>query len=185
MGFAGALAAVLACIAPRVAAHPATAAPAPSAACPDAHVRPSAANARALDTATLCLIDKLRAARGLRELHANPQLAGIANGKVLDMLREDYFADGDPAGQEPTSRYATGAAHVSVGESLAWGEGREATPAYIVSRWMASPAHREVLLYGDYREAGVAIAPRLPRVLRGRSRGRGATYAIELGARSF
>ncbi len=45
------------------------------------------------------------------------------------------------------------------------------------------PPHRELILAGDFRDAGVAVKPAVPSVLaRGK---RGATYAIELGVRWF
>jgi hypothetical protein len=48
---------------------------------------------------------------------------------------------------------------------------------------MASPPHRAIILTGYYRDAGVAVEPALPGVLRvGRS---GATYAMEFGVRRF
>ena len=53
----------------------------------------------------------------------------------------------------------------------------------MVAGWMASPGHREIILTGEYREAGVGVAPALPPLL-GQELG-GATYAIEFAARRF
>ncbi len=185
---AGTLATLLAFAIPRTAqaARSAATTAKPAGACAGANARPSAANARALDAATLCLINRLRSARGVRALRANRELAHVAAGKVGDMLRRDYFADDGPSGQTPMSlvavtRYPAHAARLAVGQNIAWGSAGDATPAHIVAGWMASAAHREVMLSGEYRDAGVGIAPAVPRLLH--THGSGATYAIELGAR--
>ncbi len=189
---AGALAALLACVIPGAAqaARSATVTAATSTArartCAGANLRPSAANARALDAATLCLINQLRSSGGVRPLRANTELARVAAGKVTGMVRCDYFADDGPAGQTPMSlvagtRYAARAAQLAVGQNIAWGSGGDATPAHIVAQWMASAPHREVMLSGEFRDAGVGVVPAVPGLLH--VRGSGASYAIELGAR--
>jgi uncharacterized protein YkwD len=43
----------------------------------------------------------------------------------------------------------------SVGENLLW-RSPGVTPAQVVEMWLNSPAHREVLLDGDWREVGIA-----------------------------
>lgn len=154
-----------------------------AAGCAGAHARPSAANARVVDAATLCLLNRARAAAGLRALRANPALGRAASAKVAGMLRGDYFADVGPSGRTPMSlvastRYARAAA---VGQNIAWGIGASATPASVVAAWMASAAHREVILDGQYRDAGVAVVAAVPALMH--VRGHGATYTVELGAR--
>lgn len=155
--------------------------------CPGAHLHPSAADARAAATATLCLVNRLRAAHGLRPLRVNAELDGVAAAQVTSMVREDWFADDRPSGQTPLSlvartRYAAHAPELSIGQNIAWGTGSYATPAHIVAEWLASPPHREVMLSSAYREAGAGVAPAVPAVLGQREPG--STYAIELGARS-
>jgi uncharacterized protein YkwD len=186
LALAGALAGLLASAAPRVALAVLPAAATPTTACAGANLRPSAANARAVDAATLCLIDRLRSARGLRPLRANRELAHVATSQVTSMVRYDYFADDRPSGQTPmalvaVTPYPAHAAQVAVGQNIAWGTGVDATPAHIVAEWMASPPHREVMLGSAYRDAGVGVTPAVPKLLR--TSDRGATYAIELGAR--
>jgi len=44
-----------------------------------------------------------------------------------------------------------------VGENLAWGVGETASPAVIVQRWLASPAHRVNLLHPRFRRVGLAV----------------------------
>jgi len=162
---------------------PATATPRP---CRGANLYPSAANAHAVDVATLCLVNRLRLAHHAVPLRANGELRQVAASQVTTMVRWDYFADVRPTGQTPltlvaASRYAAHTAQIAVGQNLAWGTDAYATPAHIVAEWMASPPHREVMLSGEYRDAGVAAMPASPAVVG--AGGQGATYAIEFGAR--
>lgn len=157
-----------------------------SAPCRGANLHPGAANVRAVDAATLCLVNQVRRAHGLRTLRANGALGHVAAGQVAGMVRWDYFADVSPSGQTPLSlvavtRYPAHAAEFAVGENLAWGTGSDTTPAHIVAGWLASSPHREIMLSDEYRDAGVAVTPAVPAILQ--PDGRGATYAIEFGAR--
>ncbi len=154
--------------------------------CHGTHLRPSRRDARAVNAATLCLINRLRRAHGLHPLRANRALDVVAASQATSMVRGDYFADERPSGRTPmslvaVSRYRRPTARIAVGENIAWGTGRDATPARIVATWLASPPHREVMLSPEYRDAGVSVALAVPAVLH--PRGRGATYVIELGAR--
>ncbi len=113
-------------------------------ACPGVGLRPSPTDAASVAAATLCLVDRVRAAHHLRPLRFNRALGGVAASQVNSMLRKDYFADVRPSGQTPMSlvaatSYRAHAAGFSVGETLAWGTGPLATPAHIVAEWMASP----------------------------------------------
>jgi uncharacterized protein YkwD len=156
--------------------------------CPGANLAPTAANVAAIDRATLCLVDQVRAVHHIRALRDNRELSHVAASQVTHMVSADYFADDRPTGQTPLSlvavtRYPAHAADFEVGQNIAWGTGAFTTPAHIVAEWMASPPHREVMLSPEFRDAGVAVATALPAVLdRGR---RGATYAIEFGVRRF
>lgn len=133
--------------------------------------------------AVLCLVNRVRAAHGLAALHTSGTLGRIAGTTVLGMVREDYFADVGPSGRTPMSLAASAGygSPAAVGQNIAWGTGANAAPAHIVAAWLASPAHREVLLDGAYRDAGAADVAAVPTVVGGRAHG--ATYAIELGAR--
>lgn len=176
--------AAFACAALGVGTAPrAAAAPRP---CRGTNLYPSAANARAVDAATLCLVNRLRLAHHVGPLRANRDLRHVAASQVTSMVRWDYFADVRPTGQTPltlvaASRYAAHTAQIAVGQNLAWGTDAYATPAHIVAEWMASPPHREIMLSGEYRDAGVAAMPASPAVVG--AGGQGATYAVEFGAR--
>jgi uncharacterized protein YkwD len=156
--------------------------------CPGENLNPTGANVRAVDAATLCLINRLRNVRGVGPLRANRELRRVASSQVVEMVRRDYFADVRPTGQTPLSlvaitRYPAHAAEFAVGQNIAWGTGSDTTPVHIVEEWMASPPHREIMLSGEYRDAGVAVTPAVPTVLG--AGGHGATYAIEFGVRYF
>lgn len=154
--------------------------------CPGANLRPAPANAAAVDAATACLINGVRASYGLRPLRVNRYLQGVAAGQVNEMVRWNYFADVRPSGQTPgkliaSSRYASRAASLSTGQNIGWATGAYSTPASMVATWMDSPPHRAVILAGDYHDIGVGVIPTLPSVLQ---HGRlGAVYAVEFGAR--
>jgi uncharacterized protein YkwD len=156
--------------------------------CLNANLHPTARNAAAIDKSILCLVDQIRRAHGLPALHANGALGYVASSQVVTMVRRDYFADIRPTGQTPLSlvggtSYPAHAEAVSVGQNIAWGTGSYATPAHIVAAWMASPPHRANILSSQYRDAGVAVTPAVPSVLRVGPRG--ATYAFEFGVRRF
>jgi uncharacterized protein YkwD len=103
------------------------------------------------------------------------------------MLAHNYFSDVRPTGQTPmslisrTSYTVRAPGGVSVAENIAWATGGQDTPARIVAAWMASPAHRNVILGTEFHDAAVGVAASLPQVLRA-GRG-GATYAMEFGVR--
>jgi uncharacterized protein YkwD len=156
--------------------------------CPGANLHPTATDLQAVDAATLCLVNVVRATHGLHAVRANRELRHVATSQVTTMVHSDYFADVRPTGQTPLSlvavtNYPAHAAEFAVGENIAWGTGNFTTPTHIVAEWMASTPHREVMLSGEYRDAGVAVTPALPAVLRAGQRG--ATYAIEFGMRLF
>jgi uncharacterized protein YkwD len=156
--------------------------------CPGTGLRPTHTNAAAIDAATLCLINRARAAHHVPALRSNRDLGAVAASQVTTMVRWNYFADVRPTGQTPlalvfATSYPTNTAGVSVGQNIAWGTERYATPARIVAAWMASAPHRRVMLEGGYRDAGVAVTARVPSLMERAQRG--ATYAIEFGLRRF
>jgi uncharacterized protein YkwD len=157
-----------------------------SSACAKSALLPNGRNTAAVDAATLCLINRVRAHHGLRRLRANAPLRAVAASQVASMLRWNYFADIRPSGQTPLAlvggtRYRAHTARISIGQNIAWASTTAATPANIVAEWMASPPHAAIILSAEYRDAGVAVVPALPSVLRkGRS---GAVYAVEFGVR--
>ncbi len=153
--------------------------------CAGAGLIPTAANTATVRAATLCLINAVRARVHVRSLRVNASLQAVAASEVQGMIRHDYFADVAPSGETPGALiHATGYAargNLFTGEDIGLGTGSAATPAVIVRAWLNSPEHRAIMLDGRYRDIGVGVVAAVPAFM-GR-RARGATYAIELGAR--
>ena len=182
-----ALAGALLCATPAAAAPPpGPLAPPAGAECAGARLLPSPSDLAQIDGATLCLINRIRVADGLRPLRANRSLALVAVAQAATMVRHDYFADVRPNGQTPlalvaASSYHAHAARFAVAQNIAWGTAAYATPAHIVLEWMASPRHRGIILTARYRDAGVGATPGTPAAVG--AGGQGGTYAVEFGTR--
>jgi uncharacterized protein YkwD len=156
--------------------------------CAGAALSPTASNAPRVASATLCLINQVRRAYGLHPLRANGELRKLAASQVHDMVSWNYFADDRPPGLTPMAlvsrtRYITHATKLSVGQNIGWGTGEYATPAGMVSAWIASPGHLENIVTSEYREVGVGVAPAVP--ARFEPELPGATYAMEFAVRRF
>lgn len=154
--------------------------------CRGAYLRPTRTNLAAIDTATACLIDRVRAAAHLRALHVNPSLQRVAARQSREMVLGDYFGDDSRSGQTPlqrivATRYLRHTNLVSMAQNIGWGTDARATPAAIVAAWMHSPPHREIILTDEFRDIGVGANPIAPAAL---AAGKpGATYTVEFGAR--
>jgi uncharacterized protein YkwD len=92
-----------------------------------------------------------RASNGLAPLRVDFHLVRAARGHSADMMRRGYFAHGAVAGRAVSA----GARGPLFGEDLAWATGL--TPQWVVDRWLASPAHRAVLLRPGFRRVGISI----------------------------
>jgi uncharacterized protein YkwD len=179
------LAAIPALLAPAsaLAARPATRGPY----CAYANLRPTPTDAARVDASTLCLLNQVRAAYRLLPLRSNRELQAVAGAQVTGMVRHDYFGDNSPSGQTPATLiealpYGADASSLATAQNLGWGTRSAATPAGIVTAWMRSQPHREVILTGTFRDAGIGVSPAVPSIL-GHGQ-RGATYAVEFAARS-
>ena len=73
-------------------------------------------------------------------------------------------------------RYTPRNAGWALGENLAWGTGRLATPREIMRAWMDSPGHRANIVKRSYREIGIGVVTGVPS-----DRGAGATYTADFG----
>jgi uncharacterized protein YkwD len=103
-------------------------------------------------TSLLRTMNAVRASHGLAPLRVDFRLVRSARGHSADMLRRQYFAHGSVASRA----LRAGARGPVFGETLAWGQGVSAQ--WIVSRWLASPSHRAVLLRPGFRRVGLGIA---------------------------
>jgi uncharacterized protein YkwD len=152
--------------------------------CAYAANRPGEVRPATLEGAVRCLIGRERARRGLPRMRPSRPLAIAAKLHVLDMWHNRYFAHLSRRGATPLTRirragyFGPGQFGV-VGEVLAWGDGRYATPRATVVGFMRSAAHRRVLLEPAFREIGVGVAPGAP----ARRRTGAMTVAAELGRR--
>ena len=96
------------------------------------------------------------------------------------MVARGYFGHVSPAGSTLSARvrrsgWTRGRARWRVGETLAWGSGPRSTPDAIVAAWLASPAHRRIVLARRWRVVGIGVAPGTPFATPG------ATYTADFG----
>jgi uncharacterized protein YkwD len=158
------------------------AAPAQAARCAGANALPTAANAKQVRGATLCLLNQHRRAHGLAPLRSNARLQAAATRYAGQMVRQRFFDHTAPDGTTFDQRIRA-AGYVSfqtLAENIAWGAGRQATPARIVDGWMHSSGHRRNILDRDLHEIGIGIAPGAPQDIRGQP---AATYTTDFGRR--
>lgn len=158
---------------------PATGTAQKSSACTGAGLEPGQEDLAGVRAATLCLINRERAAQGEAPLQANGDLQRAAQSHAESMASGEYFEHSGPGGTSVLERlksfgYIDNAALAyEIGENIAWGSMSDATPAAIVAAWMASPGHRANILNPDFRDSGIGIAPHLPSAF-----GLGATGAM-------
>ena len=111
---------------------------------------------------TICLVNEERAAHGLAPVTANHKLFLAAYGHATDMAQHAYFSHTALDGSNVVARvqrqdYAGADETWQVGENLAWGSAQYSTPRATVQDWMASPAHRAIMLDPAYREVGIGV----------------------------
>ena len=165
-------------------AVPAAAPQAAAAACKHRYAHPANATQDQIKDATLCLLNRRRAAHGIRKLRHNQRLAKAARAHAADMVRRDYFAHTAPGGVSFVDRimrqdYVSPGQGWTVGENLAWGSYRLATPKAIVRSWMHSSGHRANILNRRFREIGIGVVRGAPAP----GVEHAATYATSFGTR--
>jgi uncharacterized protein YkwD len=135
--------------------------------CRNGDLLPTAGSVARVQSATLCLVNRERARHGERPLIADRRLTAAARGHSADMVARHYFDHVSPDGQTPLDRILASGflppGHgYEVGENIAWGTGRLATPRQTVRAWMRSPGHRANILNRDFRYTGMGVAPGSP-----------------------
>jgi len=145
---------------------------------------PTAANVAQVQSATLCLINKVRVENGERPLSDNRKLDSAAQQHSDDMISNDYFDHTTPSGEAFDTRI-TATGYVTPGSSYELGENIDcatlslATPSATVNGWMNSPEHRANILNGDFRDSGIGVALAAPaQYAEGQP---GATYTQDFG----
>jgi uncharacterized protein YkwD len=152
--------------------------------CGPVDVRPSADGAAAAGQATVCLLNRERAKRGLPALRENGLLSDASLEHSQDMVQRRYFEHISPDGRDVRNRlravgYSRGFS-ASTGENIAYGFAASSTPTAIVRLWMNSPPHRADILRPAFTEIGIGIAmgaPELPAEKQSDS----ATYTTDFG----
>jgi len=101
--------------------------------------------------------NQVRIDRGLPPLLENELLNRIAEERLKDMLREQYFGHISPSGDRvDTVAKRIGYRYRRLGENLESIYPR-ATSRQFVANWMKSPGHRKNILNPNYGEIGVAV----------------------------
>ena len=105
-----------------------------------------------------CLINWARRHGGRSSLRANAELDRSAAIRASDINRCQSFSH-TPCGQPfitvfEVVGYIVGTA--SVGENLAWGQGRLGSARTAMAGWLASAEHRQILFGADWRDLGLA-----------------------------
>ncbi len=153
--------------------------------CSGAELRPTAADLRVIRSATLCLVNRERAADGERGLVPDVRLQHAAQAHTDSMAFKDYFEHIGPQGETPLSRIrAAGyllSSHVAfeVGENIGWGTLWEGTPRAVVAAWMASAGHRANILDARFSNTGIGVSTHPPLSLAGGQAG--AIYTQDFG----
>jgi uncharacterized protein YkwD len=108
------------------------------------------------ERAMLCLANRARRDRGLRELTAARPLARAADHKSADILRCDEFSH--EACGRPFTYWMDhfGFRGCAEAENIAWGTGPLGSARSIFRAWMHSPGHRENIL-GPYEQSGIGL----------------------------
>ncbi|ADB53130.1 CAP domain-containing protein [Conexibacter woesei] len=158
-------------------------------ACSSARVAVTAATVDKASDATLCLLNRERASRGLAPLRIDAKLGRVARAHSLDMVRKGYFEHESRDGRTPfqrmlAARYVPKGASWTLGENIGWGTEELAQPAALVKAWMDSPGHRANILNGRFREIGIGIVPGVPVHDDGLAGQAGATYTTDFGRHS-
>ena len=97
-----------------------------------------------------------REEHGFSPLGENSKLNAMAQAKIDDMFRYQYFAHQSPLGKEIEDLAKDfDYEFLAIGENLAMGN--FSSEQDLVKAWMESPGHRENILSKKYQEIGVAV----------------------------
>lgn len=105
------------------------------------------------------LINKNRAVWGLPPVRMSRALGRSADAHSRDMLRRNFFAHNSSNGTPFDRRVRHYRRATRIGENLAYVPRRKRRGGQarsVVGMWMASPAHRDVILSRGFRRIGVA-----------------------------
>jgi uncharacterized protein YkwD len=104
------------------------------------------------EASLLTTMNAVRTSHHLPALRVDFHLVKAARRHSADMMWRQYFAHGSVSGRV----VAAGARGPLFGEDLAWSTG--ITANWVVGTWLASPAHRAILLRPGFRRVGIGYA---------------------------
>ena len=109
----------------------------------------------------LALVNKQRAKHHLARLWVNTKLVNSARAHSTEMGEKKYFSHDSPTGEKWSARIVrhgytkTGFSYWKAGENIYYGSGLYSSPIAVVKAWMASKAHRAVILTKVFRNIGI------------------------------
>jgi uncharacterized protein YkwD len=130
---------------------------APVGVCPE---EPGPSNLPGARRAMLCMTNFARSKRGLRKYRKNGALSRSADRKAKDILWCNSFSH-SACGRDFTHWIErtgyTNAPCWTVGENIAWGDGRFGTSRSIFAAWLRSPSHRSAIFSRRYADFGIGV----------------------------
>jgi uncharacterized protein YkwD len=105
----------------------------------------------------LQLLNTIRREHNLPAFTFSSALRSAAREHSADMLARHYF-DHDSPDETFDHRIRRHLDSTLVGENIAWGTGRYATPEGLVNLWMHSAAHRRIILMRSLHRIGLGVA---------------------------
>jgi uncharacterized protein YkwD len=112
----------------------------------------------------LVLINATRTRHHLAAVHVQAALVSAARQHSCEMMHRGYCSHSSANGMRYDQRLARlgywhrGYAYWSVGEVIGWGKGAAGSALSIYRAWMASHAHRAVILNPAWRDIGIGRA---------------------------
>jgi uncharacterized protein YkwD len=107
------------------------------------------------EQAFLSIINQYRVQNGVGTLTASTNLNRAAAWMAVDLATKNYFSHTDSLGRSPSVRAINCGSPQGVGENIAAGWGQD-TAQEIFAQWQASSGHNQNMLYGGYRQIGIA-----------------------------
>ncbi|MDX6621050.1 MAG: hypothetical protein QOK36_3436 [Gaiellales bacterium] len=105
----------------------------------------------------LDLLNTIRRQHHLPAFTLSTALRSAAREHSADMLARQYFEHNAPD-ESFDHRIRRHLDSALVGENIAWGTGKYATPEGLVKLWMRSPTHRHIILLRELHRVGLGVA---------------------------
>ena len=109
-----------------------------------------------LEGSIVAVMNTVRAGAKVRALSPSRPLTRAARQHAKSMGRDGYFSHSSANGSSFTRRLDAFYASPLVGETILWSTG-DVSPEAVVTAWLDSPPHRQVLLARKWHEIGVAV----------------------------